>query len=234
MKNLPNHIAFICDGNRRLAKRLMKNPGKRHELGIKKVYDIVNWCHELGIKYVTLYALSIQNFGRPKREFNYLMKLFEREFLALSKPTHDIHKYKARVKAIGRINLLPKNVRQAIKKAEKATEKYNKFFLNIAIAYGGQEELTDVCKKIVKQIGKGTIKVKNINKKLIKDNLYSDFSYPDIVIRTGSQKRLSNFLMWQASYSELFFIDTFWPEFEKQEFLKIIEEYKMRRRSFGK
>ena len=206
MKNLPNHIAFICDGNRRLAKRLMKNPGKRHELGIKKVYDIVNWCHELGIKYVTLYALSIQNFGRPKREFNYLMKLFEREFLALSKPTHDIHKYKARVKAIGRINLLPKNVRQAIKKAEKATEKYNKFFLNIAIAYGGQEEIVDAIKKIALKVKKGLIKSANINEKLVKKSLYTNGQpYPDLIIRTGGEKRISNFMLWQGAYSELYF-----------------------------
>jgi tritrans,polycis-undecaprenyl-diphosphate synthase [geranylgeranyl-diphosphate specific] len=234
MKNLPSHVAIIMDGNRRFAKRLMKKPWKGHEWGAKKIASVIEWCKELGIKYITIYALSIQNFDRPKREFNFLMKLFEKEFLALCNPNHKVHKYKVRVKAIGRIRLLPKRVQSAIKKAEKATKKYKECFLNISIAYGGQEEILDMIKKIIKKVSKEKLKLEDVDKNLIKNNLYSDFPYPDLIIRTGNRQRLSNFLLWQSAYSEIFFVKKMWPEFSKNDFLSVIEEFQERKRSFGR
>ncbi len=222
------------DGNRRFAKRLLKKPWEGHEWGAKKISNVMRWCKEFGIKYVTLYALSVQNFGRPKKEFNFLMNLFEREFLAICKPNHDAHKYNVRVKTMGRVYLLPKNVQEAIRKAEKATENYRNYFLNIAIAYGGQEEITDAMKKIAKGVSNGSLKLEEVNENLIRANLYTDgMPYPDLVIRTGGEMRLSNFLLWQSAYSELFFCKKMWPEFEKEDFISIIKQFQNRHRTFG-
>jgi len=235
MKNMPlQHLGIILDGNRRLARRLMKQRFMGHEWGAKKVRELLGWCRELGIKYVTLYSFSIQNFSRPKLEFNYLMKIFKREALDILNKNHDVHKYKTRVKAIGRLYLLPKDVRDAIRKAEEATKNYKDYFLNIAIAYGGQEEIIDAVKKIAKNILKGIIKPEKINEDLIRHSLYTDGTpYPDLVIRTGGDQRLSNFLLYQSAYAELFFTSTYWPEFTKKEFFKIIEEFHQRERRFG-
>jgi len=231
---IPTSIGIILDGNRRLAKRLMKQPWKGHELGAKKVNEFLNWCRELGIKYVTMYSFSIQNFNRPKREFNYLMKLFEREALSILNPNHDVHKYKVRVKVIGRIWMLPKFVQKAFKKVEKVTKKYNNYFVNIAVAYGGQEEITDAIKKIAKKISNGIIKPKEINEDIIKQSLYTNGTpYPDLIIRTGGEKRLSNFLLWQSAYSELAFVNKMWPEFSKEDFINVIKDYQRRERRFG-
>jgi len=136
MKNsiTPNHIAFILDGNRRFAKKLMKTPWKGHEWGAKKVRDVLHWCKDAGVKTATLYSFSVQNFDRPKTEFNYLMNLFEKEFLSILNKNHDVHKNKIKVRVIGRINLLPKKVQLAIKKAERATKNYKEFLVNFAIA----------------------------------------------------------------------------------------------------
>ncbi|MFQ6020488.1 MAG: polyprenyl diphosphate synthase [Candidatus Aenigmatarchaeota archaeon] len=231
---VPKHIGIILDGNRRFAKRLMKQPWKGHEWGVKKVRKVLEWCKECGVKYVTLYSFSIQNFSRPKKEFDFLMKLFKKEALEILDPEHDVHKYKIRVKAIGRIHRLPKDVQDAIRKAEKATENYDKYFLNIAVAYGGQEEITDAIIDIAKKVSKGIIDIKDINEDLVKNSLYTDGTpYPDLIIRTGGEKRLSNFLLWQSAYSELVFVDKMWPEFEKEDFKNCIKEFQERKRRFG-
>ncbi len=231
---VPTSIGIILDGNRRLAKRLMKRPWEGHEFGVKKVKEFLHWCRELGIRYVTLYSFSIQNFNRPKYEFNFLMKLFKKEFSAFSDPEHDVHKYGIKVKAIGRLWLLPKDLQRIIKRAEKLTEKYKNYFLNIAIAYGGQEEITDAIKELAKKVLKGVIKPSSINEKLIEGSLYTDGApYPDLIIRTGGEQRLSNFLLWQSAYSELSFSKKMWPEFTKLDFLKIIKDFQNRDRRFG-
>ena len=232
---VPVSIGIILDGNRRLAKRLMKRPWKGHEWGAKKVHQFLHWCKDLGIKYVTLYSLSVQNLNRPKIEFNYLMNLFKKEFLDVRNPDHDAHKFKARIRALGRIHLLPKDLQNAIRIAEKATEKYDNFFENFAIAYGGQEEITDAIVKISKMVSEGKIKTGQINESLIKNQLYTNGTpYPDLIIRTGGDKRLSNFLLWQGAYSELIFIDKMWPEITKKDLVNAIKEYQRRERRFGR
>lgn len=230
-----NHIAFTLDGNRRFAKRLMKAPWKGHEWGAKKVREVLEWCKEAGVKVVTLYSFSIQNFNRPKIEFDFLMNLFEKEFLAIRDKEHDVHKNKIRVKVIGRTYMLPEKVQKAIKEAEEATKDYGDFQVNFAIAYGGQEEITDAVKEIAGKITEGILKPSEITEELVRHSLYTNGTpYPDLVIRTGGERRISNFLLWQSAYSELAFVDECWPEFSKQEFLRVIEDFKNRERRFGR
>ena len=231
----PLHVAIIMDGNRRLAKRLMKEPWKGHEYGAKKVYDFLGWCKELNIKYVTLYSFSIQNFSRPKEEFDFLMDLFEREFKSITDPNHDAHKNKIRVRVMGRVWMLPERVQKAIRNAEEATKNYNDYHVNFAIAYGGQEEITDGVRDIAKKVSEGILKPEDIDEQLIRHSLYTDGTpYPDFIMRTGGEKRISNFLLWQGAYSELLFLDKMWPEIEKEDLVKAVEEFKARDRRFGR
>ncbi|MFB6088669.1 MAG: polyprenyl diphosphate synthase [Candidatus Aenigmatarchaeota archaeon] len=235
--NIPQSIGIIMDGNRRLAKRFGEDPWKGHEYGVKKGYKVLDWCEELGIKYITLYAFSTENFNRPEKEFNMIMDLFDQEFKDIANnKDHKAHRTETKIKVIGRKEKLPERVQKSIKEAEEATKDYDKFFLNIAIAYGGQQEITDGCKNIVDKVKKGEIDPENVDKELISHNLYFDenFPYPDLIIRTGGEKRLSNFLLWESAYSELFFVDQMWPEFEKEKFLSIIESFQERQRRFGR
>lgn len=233
---VPAHIGIILDGNRRFAKRLMLQPWKGHEWGAEKVRELLRWCKGTGVKYLTLYSLSIQNYiSRPKEEMKYLLGIFEKEFNEIAKKSHEAHENKVRVKVIGRTNILPRSLQSAIAKAEESTKNYKNYFLNLAIAYGGQEEITDAIIGIAKKVSAGTIKPEQINEDLIRHSLYTNGApYPDMIIRTGGEKRLSNFLLWQSAYSELFFVDKMWPDFTKDDFLSAIEEFKQRQRRFGK
>lgn len=222
----PQNIAIVLDGNRRFAKKLMLAPWKGHELGAEKLRKLFCWCKELGIKETTLYCFSIQNFNRPKKEFDFLMDLFEREFLSLSED-EGIHKNKINFNFVGRLHLLPEKVQKAIKKASDATRDYSDYKINICLAYGGREEIVDAINKIIKT------NQKEVNEETIKDNLYLS-SEPDLIIRTGGEKRTSNFLVWQSNYSEWFFLDKTWPEFEKEDLINAISEFQKRERRFGK
>ncbi len=232
----PVHIGIILDGNRRFARRLMVQPWKGHEWGSEKVRELLKWCKGTGVKYLTLYSLSEENYrSRPKEELAFLLKMFEREFKAITKKTHDAHESGVRVKVIGRTNILPKSLQGAIAAAEESTKNYKNYFLNLAIAYGGQQEITDAMIKIAKKVSSGAINPEQINEDLVRHSLYTNGApYPDMIIRTGGEKRLSNFLLWQSAYSELFFADKMWPEFTKEDFLSAIEEFKNRQRRFGK
>lgn len=235
-KNIPTHVALIMDGNRRFAKRLLQQPWKGHEWGAKKVNELLKWTKQYGIKYMTLYALSLENlFKRPKGELNFLFNLFESEFKKILKKSHEAHKNKLRVKVIGRIYLLPRRLQKAIKAAEESTKKYKNYFLNIAIAYGGQQEITDAVVAIAKKVSKGIIKPEKINEELIRHSLYTDSTpNPDLIIRTGGEHRISNFLLWQSAYTELYFCEKMWPEFSKQDFEAAIADFQERQRRFGK
>jgi tritrans,polycis-undecaprenyl-diphosphate synthase [geranylgeranyl-diphosphate specific] len=231
---MPAHIAVILDGNRRFAKRLMRTPWMGHIWGSRKVHDFLGWCREVGVRHATLYAFSVQNFSRPRKEFDYLMKLFEKEFRAIANPKHDVHKYGVRVKFMGRLNLLPSAVRAAIRTAEKATARYSNYFVNIAVAYGGQEEITDAVRKVAQRVSKGELSPSKINEDTVRHSLYTNGApYPDMILRTGGEHRLSNFLLWQGAYSELVFIDKPWPAFTKGDFLNAIRDFQSRERRFG-
>jgi tritrans,polycis-undecaprenyl-diphosphate synthase [geranylgeranyl-diphosphate specific] len=228
----PKHVAIILDGNRRFAKRLMLEPWKGHDFGRKKVEELLEWSKELGIKELTFYAFSMQNFNRPKQEFDYLMGIFQSAFVDFLKEPQ-IDKYKVHLRVIGRYELFPKDVVKALEDAMERTKDYDQYYINFALAYGGREELTDAMKKIAQKVAEGKLKPADVNEKVIQENLYMK-SEPDLIIRTGGEKRTSNFLMWQASYSEWFFIDKTWPEFTKEDLISIVEQFKQRERRFGK
>ncbi len=232
--NLPKHVAIIMDGNRRWARKFEKPPWYGHLFGSNKLEEILEWCRELGIRTLTVYAFSTENFKRSTEEVRALMDLFERKFRELVEDER-VHKYGIRVNVIGRRELLPEKVRKAAEEAEKVTRKYSNYFLNIALAYGGRSEITDATREIVHDVIEGKIKPDDIDEELIKRYLYHpNMPDPDIVIRTGGEIRISNFLLYQIAYSELFFVDVYFPEFRKIDFLRIIREYQKRQRRFGR
>jgi len=232
MVEKPKHIGIILDGNRRFAKRLMKEPWKGHEYGAEKVEKLFEWCKELGIKEMTLYAFSMQNFNRPKLEFDFLMKVFK-DMFEKAKKDKRIHENRIRIKFIGRINLFPKEVYQKCIELEEATKNYDDYRINFALAYGGREEIIDAIKKLGRDIEDGKIDAKDVNERVFEKFLYMH-SDPDFIIRTGGDHRTSNFLAWQGVYSEWFFLQKTWPEFEKEDLIKCIEEFGSRERRFGK
>ncbi len=227
----PTHVGIILDGNRRFAKKLMAKPWMGHEWGAKKVGKLFTWCKELDVKELTLYAFSMQNFNRPKEEYDFLMKIFLK-FFNEEKHIKEIHKNKIRIKFLGRIHLFPKEVYERMKALEDETKHYDSYFVNFAMAYGGREEIVDAVKKIGQQIGAGEIKESEITEELIDSNLYSDHK-PDLIIRTGGDHRTSNFLIWQSWYSEWFFLQKTWPEFEKEDLVSCIEQFVNRERRYG-
>ncbi len=232
MKEILKHIGIILDGNRRFAKRLMKEPWKGHEFGAGKVEKLFEWCKELNIKEMTLYCFSMQNFNRPKKEFDYLMKLCKK-FFEKAKTNKKIHENKIRIKFIGRINLFPKEVYKKMKELEKATKDYSDYKINFAMAYGGREEIIDAVKNLGKEVKNGELKINKINEKVFAKFLYLD-SEPDLIIRTGGDHRTSNFLMWQSAYSEWIFLKKTWPEFEKEDLCNCIKDFARRERRFGR
>tara|TARA_Y100000310_G_C20565372_1_gene755203 strand:- start:180 stop:902 length:723 start_codon:yes stop_codon:yes gene_type:complete len=223
-----NHVGIIMDGNRRFSKKLMKKPWMGHKWGARKLEEVMEWLQEMGIKEATFYCLSLENFNRPKLEFNYLMKLFDEE-LETSFNDERIVKNQIRMKFIGRTDLLPQSIQEKIKRIENKTKDHKKFFANFAMAYSGRAEIIDAIKKIAK---KG-LTPDQINEESFQKELYID-SQPDLVIRTSGEKRTSGFMLWQSSYAELYFSSKLWPEFEKEDLKKAIDEYKDRDRRFGK
>lgn len=233
---MPNHIAIILDGNRRWAKRNLSLSKEGHFKGADAVENLLDWCEEFDIKIITLYVLSAENLSRKDLELEYLFELIR---IRLEKLFNDprIHKNQMRVKAIGRVELLPDSIKNILKRLDDATKNYEKHFLNIAIAYGGQDELIDAVKKIGSKIKDGVLKIDDINKKEIESNLYTSHlpqSSPDMILRTSGEKRLSGFLLWQSAYSELVFMDVFWPGFRKIDLMRAIRTFQKRKRRIGK
>ena len=233
---MPNHIAIILDGNRRWAKRNLVMPKTGHWRGADAVENLMDWCEEFDIKIITLYALSAENLERNDEELEYLFKLIKERLEKLYNDPR-IHRTKMRVKAIGRVELLPESIKEVLHRLDVATKDYDSHYLNIAIAYGGQNELVDAVKKIGIKIKEGNLDIKDINKDVIESNLYTSHlpqSSPDMILRTSGEKRLSGFLIWQSAYSELVFMDIFWPEFRKIDLMRAIRTFKKRKRRLGK
>ncbi|MFH1840123.1 MAG: polyprenyl diphosphate synthase [Nanoarchaeota archaeon] len=230
---VPKHIAIILDGNRRFAKRLMLKPWKGHEYGAKKVEKLFDWCKEYKIKELTVYCLSLENFNRPKEEFDYLMNLFRKEYEGLLKEESKIHENKVKINFVGRLNLLPQDIQGTIKEITEKTKDYDGYTVNFAMAYGGKQEVIDATIKIAEAIKSGNLDIDKINEETFNDNLILKSS-PELIIRTGGEKRTSNFLIWQGAYSEWIFLEKMWPEFEKEDFVSCLEEYDARERRFGK
>lgn len=234
--HLPSHIAIILDGNRRWAKRNLVVKENGHFLGADAVENLLDWCEELGIKIITLYVLSAENLARDDDELHYLFELIKTRLEKLYNDPR-IHRNRMRIKAIGSVELLPQSLKEILKKLEETTRDYNTHYLNIAIAYGGQNELVDAVKKIALKIKDGSLDVDSINKEVIESSLYTSHlpqSSPDMILRTSGEKRLSGFLIWQSAYSELVFMDVFWPEFRKIDLMRAIRTFQKRTRRLGK
>ena len=198
--------------------------------------NLLDWCEEFDIKIITLYVLSAENLERKNEELEYLFGLIKTRLEKLYNDPR-IHKNRMRVKAIGRIELLPDSIKDVLKRLDNTTKDYNNHFLNIAIAYGGQNELVDAIKKIGRQIKDGVIDADDISKEVIESNLYTSHlpqSSPDMILRTSGEKRMSGFLLWQSAYSELVFLDIFWPEFRKIDLMRAIRTFQKRKRRVGK
>lgn len=235
LEKVPRHIGIILDGNRRFAKKLMLKPWMGHEWGAKKMTQFLDWCRELGVQEVTCYAFSVQNFNRPKEEFDYLIRIFEKEFKELSTPEKiaELKKNGVRINFIGRINMFPQAVQDGMRRLMELTLENKPYIVNFAMAYGGREEVIDAVKRIGEDIKNGTLDLAKLNEEVFGKYLYLN-SDPELIIRTGGEKRTSNFLPWQGIYSEWFFLDKTWPEIEKEDLIQVLEEYKNRERRFGK
>lgn len=207
-----------------------------HFRGADAVEKLLDWCEELNIKIITLYVLSAENLTREDEELHHLYDLINTRLEKLYNDPR-IHKNRMRVKAIGRVELLPDFLKEVLNKLEAVTKDYDNHYLNIAIAYGGQHELVDAVRKIATKIKDGSLDVNDIDKNVIESCLYTSHlpqSSPDMILRTSGEKRLSGFLMWQSAYSELVFMDVYWPEFRKIDLMRAIRTYQKRARRIGK
>ncbi len=220
----PKHVAIIMDGNGRWGIKKKKSRNFGHKQGVKVVEKIISESIKKKINYLTLFAFSTENWKRPKKEINFLIYLLERY---VDKELNKLIEKKVRLKIIGNLNKFPTSLKRKLKKSEQMTKNNNKIQLNIALNYGSKEEIV----KSVKKINKLSLPInsKNISKYLYTSNIPD----PEILIRTGNRYRLSNFLLWQASYTEIFFIKKLWPDFNKKDFNKIISYFSKVRRNFG-
>ncbi len=229
----PKHVAIIPDGNRRWARLSGLDAKKGHEEGYEKLKDVLKWLLELGIPVVTIYAMSYENcLFRPEDERNHLFSLVEKGLKELK----DIaDKYEVKVRVIGRIDLVPDTIKSAIKEIEERTANYSKHVLNIALCYGGRQEIVDATKRLCEDVKKGELEICDICEETFSKYLYTaGLPDPDLIIRTSGEVRLSGFLLWQAAYSELYFCDAFWPDFRKIDLWRAIRSYQKRERRFGR
>jgi undecaprenyl diphosphate synthase len=229
--NLPRHIAIIMDGNGRWAKQHALGRIRGHKKGVQAVRTIVTACREIGIQYLTLFAFSSENWGRPNEEIKALMSLLE-DYLAKEAPT--LQKQEIMLTTIGDIDRLYPPVKEKLLEVKKLTEQNRKMVLNLALSYGSRDEIIFALKKIISDNRKGKLDINDIDKDMVERYLYtSNIPDPDLLIRTSGEYRISNFLLWQMAYTELYFTDVLWPDFKKNDLLKAIDVYQRRERRFG-
>ena len=228
---IPNHIAIIMDGNGRwgIKKGLPRSVG--HNQGVTVLKEILKVAKNLGVKVLTVYAFSTENWSRPTKEVDFLLNLFEK---VLHREIEEIHKESIKLNFIGDLSPFPTSLKQIISKSENLTLNNKEFTLNICTNYGGRQELIQVAKELAKKSVSGQISPEQINEKMFESELLTKgFQDPDLLIRTSGEKRISNFLLWQLAYSEIYITDVMWPEFNESEFLKAIIDYQSRNRRFG-
>jgi len=229
---IPSHVAIIMDGNGRWAKKRILNRVKGHERGLEVVRTIVRTSREIGISVLTLYAFSTENWQRPKTEVTALMMLLKS---FLKSELKDMQDNNIRLNTIGQTERLPDDVRELLYETIRLTEKNSGMVLNLALSYGGRAEILRMVQNIAKKAESGEIKPDSITEQVISDHLYTKgMPDPDLMIRTSGEMRISNFLLWQIAYSEFFITDTLWPDFGKDEYVKILKNYQSRERRFGK
>ncbi|OGS39960.1 MAG: di-trans,poly-cis-decaprenylcistransferase [Euryarchaeota archaeon RBG_13_31_8] len=231
---IPKHVAIIMDGNRRFASELGLPPNAGHLFGRDKLEEVLEWCFDIGIKNLTVYAFSTENFDRDSTEVKTLMTLCKNELEKASKDSR-IHKNQVKIRVIGRLDLLPDEISKSAQYVMDNTKDYNNYSLNIAIAYGGREEIIQAIQKIASDVKEDKLKIEDIKEPIVSKYLYtSGLPDPDLILRTSGEERISNFLLWQLAYSELYFSDVYWPAFQKRDFLKAIKTCQQRKRRFGK
>jgi tritrans,polycis-undecaprenyl-diphosphate synthase [geranylgeranyl-diphosphate specific] len=230
---VPNHLAIIMDGNRRFAAAHGLDVSKGHAKGRDVAELLLDWCLEVGIRTLTIYALSTENFSRSSDELEGLMDLYERALRDIAVDER-VHRHQIRVQVIGNRSLLPARVQEAIEVAEKATQGYSRYRFNVALAYGGRDEIVQAIRALAREVRDGTLAPEQIDSDAVSRHLYTrDLPDPDLIFRTSGEERISNFLLWQAAYSELYFSDVLWPGLTRLEFLRAIRSFQMRRRRYG-
>jgi short-chain Z-isoprenyl diphosphate synthase len=222
---LPQHVGLILDGNR------------RHRLGAKKLEEVLTWCEDLEIRMVSIWILSTENLLRPPEELSGLLSLIEAKLRDVARDPK-VHKKRMRIRAIGKLEILPPSMREAIREMEEATRGYDGFFLNVAIGYGGRQEIADAVQNLLRdRVAQGMPleqAIEEVTPDTLGKYLYTyDLPDPDLIIRTSGEVRLSGFLLWQSAYSEYYFCDAYWPAFRRIDLLRAIRSYQQRERRFG-
>ncbi|MGI6586835.1 MAG: isoprenyl transferase [Gracilibacteraceae bacterium] len=231
MERLPVHIAIIMDGNGRWAQKKGLPRVRGHKAGMEAIRKTVKCCSDLGIKILTVYAFSTENWKRPQDEVNYLMNLLV-EYMR--KEVSSLHKNKVKIKLLGEIDILPHQTRREIEEAVKLTKNNKGLQFNIALNYGGRAEILKACKSLIQDIQNGNLDMNSVDEAVFSNYLYTGSDPdPDLIIRTSGEQRISNFLLWQGAYSELLFIDRLWPDFDENALYRAIKEYQSRNRRFG-
>ena len=235
-EEIPSHIGIILDGNRRWAQNQGIFRGLGHEEGANRAEELLDWCNELGVKTVTLYVLSTENLDRTPEELKELYSLIEARLTRLLSDER-IVRYKVNVRAIGHLDVLPGSIVELLEEIEKKTADYRDHYLNIAVAYGGRAEITDVVRSVAQDVRSGKLSPESITEETVSNRLYTAYlpnQEPDLIIRTSGEERMSGFLLWQGAYSELVFVDVFWPAFRFIDLLRAIRTYQKRRRRHGR
>ena len=231
---VPHHLGIITDGNRRYARQIGISPNEGHVKGKDKLEEVLDWAMEVGIKIVTVYGFSTENFKRETDEVKFLFNLINDSLRDLLKDDR-IYKNEIKVKVIGDFHGLPEYLINTINEVEKSTENFKKFRFNLAIGYGGRQEIINAVKNIASDVMNGIVKLDDINEGLFRNYLYDNtLTDPDLILRTSGEERISNFLLWQSAYSELYFSDVNWPDLKKLDFLRAIYSYQSRKRRYGK
>lgn len=232
---MPKHIAIIMDGNRRYAEEVLgAEPMEGHKLGREKLDEVLHWCLDLDIHILTVYAFSTENFNRAEDEVSYLMELLEQSLYEFADDP-EVHKHRVSINVIGDVTMLPDGVVKAMEYAREKTAGYSDNCLNMAIAYSGRQDITKAVRDIARDAVEGRISVDDIDECLVSRYMSTTGQPdPDLVLRTSGEIRISNFLLWQMAYSELYFADVYWPGFRHIDFLRAIRTFQQRKRRFGK
>jgi len=230
--NIPQHVALIMDGNRRWARKRGLSSLRGHFIGEERIEPVVDRAIELGIKHLTFWAFSTENWKRSKREVQFLLKLFREN---LSKTVSHFHQKNVRVRVIGNLSMFPKDIQEETLRWIKKTKDNSKITVNLALSYGGRDELLRAVNRLVKEIRNSKFEIRNLTAETFAQYLdTAGQPDPDLMIRTGGVSRLSGFMLWQMEYAEFYFTDTFWPDFTVEEFDQALAVYQRRQRRFGK
>ncbi len=231
---VPKHVALILDGNRRFAKKLGLSFLEAYRMGADITEKLLYWLLDLGVEHVTLYAFSTENFSRPKEQVDAIFQVIEEKLREMLGKMSTLKRDGVSIRVMGRRELLPEGIRELANELERRTHNFGSKTLNIAIAYGGRTEIVDAVRKIAMKVARGELNPEDISEDTIRANLYApDVPDPDLIIRTSGEERLSNFLLWQSAYSELYFCEVYLPELRKIDILRAIRDYQRRKRRFG-